>query len=614
MNILLVTLHVNDSAQAIPLAAGNLKAALPEAQRQHTKLIEFYPGQHIQQMCDQILSCAPDLVAFSLYVWNRSQLLKVAEHLKKLQQQLITVAGGPEASADSLRVLEEGQLDAVIRGEGEEAFSRLLTCIENQQDWEQVPGLVLPGSQAPLEEQACVPDLSKLVSPWLSGTLKPSMGGGILWEVARGCRFNCAFCFDAKGHNGVRPLPKARLKAELELFARHQISQIWVLDSTFNAPVERGKQLLRLLLATAPDIHYHIEAKADFLDQETAELLAQLHCSVQIGLQSADPEVLRPLHRNFKEAQMTNKLKILSEAGVTFGLDLIYGLPHDNHQGFMRSLDFALNQQPNQVDIFPLAVLPGTEIFNHQERFGVSAESKPPYSITSNQSYPASELLLSRKLAVATDIFYNRGRAVGFFLQLCQLVKMSPSQVLSLFSDWLTKQKDLPAKDIDCAESWWPADILPHQIGFCHSLLKHNQLSAYLNLIEDLIHYHYYCAEIVLAQSCEPQSPRGSQKSVRWQRNPHCYLHRFYHPLEDIETYGGEPLKKLTGLLSKEKEYVIFLRQKEDVIIEALNDDFARLLLQADGSKNLAELLRLHKHVHAEEIDFAIAQGLLIPA
>ena len=614
MNILIITQHVNASAQAIPLAGGNIQAALPESLQKSTKLIELYPDQQAQQICTLLLQDKPDIVAFSLYVWSRTLLLDVARQLKAQQPKLITIAGGPEASADSQRVIDEGDLDAVVRGEGEEAFNKLLISILNKQSWENIPGLICPGNQQQLPDQACYPDLDQLPSPWLTQKLPLSQGGGVLWEVARGCHFNCAFCFDAKGQKGVRPLPQKRLKAELELFHQKQVSQIWILDSTFNAPPERGKALLRLLLNTAPEIHYHIEAKADFLDQETAKLLAQLNCSVQIGLQSADPQVLKPLHRNIKASRMTKSLRLLSEAGVTFGLDLIYGLPNDNHQGFMRSLDFALAQQPNQVDIFPLAVLPGTEIYANLEKFGIRAETQPPYAIISNQSYPDAERILSRKLATATDIFYNRGRAVGFFLQLCQLVKMNPSQILSQFSIWLAEQKGLPAEAMNCAENWWPKDILPRQVQFCRTLLKQKRLSGCQNLLDDLIHYHYFCAEMVLAKSCCPAKLTTDRKKIRWQRNPHLYMHRFHHPLEEIESYGGEDIKKVAGLLSNEKEYVIFLRQQEEIIIEALNDDFARILLQADGNQTSSELRCQNKRIQPEEIDFAIEQGLLIPA
>ncbi|MCF6179603.1 MAG: ABC transporter substrate-binding protein, partial [Geopsychrobacter sp.] len=45
MKILIVSLHVRRSAQAVALAAGNLKAALPQELQQNTRLLDLYLDQ-----------------------------------------------------------------------------------------------------------------------------------------------------------------------------------------------------------------------------------------------------------------------------------------------------------------------------------------------------------------------------------------------------------------------------------------------------------------------------------------------------------------------------------------------------------------------------------------
>ncbi|WP_051689570.1 B12-binding domain-containing radical SAM protein [Pelobacter seleniigenes] len=617
MNILIVTLHVAPSAQAVALAAGCLKAALPHHLQKQTTLLDIFPGQPHEELCATLLAHNPEVIAFPLYVWNRAQILELSRRLKQERPQVFLFAGGPEAGADSFGVLREGALDGVIRGEGEHPFAELLSNLEANKPLTCSAFVSRAVSSAgPLPPAACS-DPAQLVSPWLSGQLELQEGCGVLWEVARGCHFNCAFCYDTKGRSGVCPLPFPRLRQELELFRRKRVSQIWVLDSTFNAPPERGKKLLRLLAEVAPEIHYHIEAKADFLDAETAELLTRLPCSVQIGLQSAQPEVLKPLRRKLDQEQMSRQLQLLTDAGVTFGLDLIYGLPGDNHQGFCNSLDFALNRQPNQVDIFPLAVLPGTELFASQQAFGIAGEMDPPYQLTANRSYPPADLAASRLLAAATDIFYNRGRAVGFFLQLCQAVQQSPAALLQSFADWLIRDRQLPLEQILAAETWWPTAILPLQLQFAADRLKHQQRGNCISIAIDLIHYHYLCAETVLADECCPielSGKRGNRGKLRWRRNPQLHIHQFNHALADIERHGALPLTKLAGKLKPAREYGIFLRQGGDFIIEALSDEFAEFLLAADGRQDMISFSRNFPAVSRDEVDFAIAQGLLIPA
>ncbi|MCK4621563.1 MAG: radical SAM protein [Desulfuromonadales bacterium] len=618
LSVLIPTLHVRRSVQAVALAAGNLKACLPPQLRRQTELLDLFPQQHTAELVEMVLARRPRLIAFPLYLWNRLQILQLCRELRKAQPNLLLIVGGPEASADAENVLLEGELDGVICGEGEESFGQLLQALAAGRTPVALPGFLPAGAKTarPVKPAVCR-DLSSLPSPWLEGILPLTEGCGVLWEVARGCRFNCAFCYDAKGHQGVRPFPLERLTVELELFVAKGVAQVWILDSTFNAPPERGKQLLRLLIEKAPQIHYHLEAKADFLDAETAELLAQLSCSVQIGLQSADPQVLKPLHRALRPGQMEQALKQLSMAGITYGLDLIYGLPDDNHVGFCRSLAFALQQQPNQVDIFPLAVLPGTELYQRQLEFGLKADPQPPYLIIENRSYPSEQLAASRKLAAATDIFYNRGRAVGFFLQVCAALKRTPAALLTDFANWLEGAAGISAEKMLTAEHWQPVEILPLQQKFVAEQLRKAGQKKLLRITEDLINYHFACAEMLLAGECHPAQklpPQRQYARQRWRLNPRVRLQKFTYDVEELGEWGGQPLATLAKQLAAEPAYVIFLRRQGEFVMESLQDDFAKMLLAAGGKKTGEQLIRgLTPEDGAEMLEFALNEGLLIP-
>ncbi len=621
MQIQIISQHVRPSAQAIPLAAGSIKAALPAQFRQTTTLTELYPGYEIEATATKLLNSNPALIAFSLYLWNRLDLLALAREIRLLRPEIILVAGGPEASADSRHVLVEGNLDAVICGEGEEVFAALIEDLHLGKKLKCRPGLLTADSPAfSVTSVACV-ELEQLPSPWLSGVLPLAPDCGVLWEVARGCQFNCAFCYDAKGHKGVRPLPFSRLRQELELFSQQGVGQVWVLDSSFNAPAQRGKQLLKLLLEVAPEIHYHIEAKSEYLDDETIELLSQFSCSVQIGLQSARQEVLKPLHRHLDHQKMTRQMEQLSFAGITFGLDLIYGLPGDNHQGFCASIDFALELQPNQVDIFPLSILPGTEIYANQDGFGIFGTRQPPYLQTENRSYSANDFEASRNLAAAADIFYNRGRAVGFFRQLTTTLNLKPHQLLDRFYLWMKEVRKVPREQILAADCWQPEQILPLQIAFCHSLSEEKQQNLKLQtLIEDLIHFNYCCAEILLAGECLPGMISRTQRRNPNQRfilSPQVQLCRFHFDLEELAELADFRLDKLVRQLTRHEGYGIFLQQGGKLVMETLDDQFAGVLNRADcrEGKTLSELTaRLDKTRAKEMVEFALNQGLLICA
>lgn len=78
------------------------------------------------------------------------------------------------------------------------------------------------------------------------------------------------------------------MEAELRHFVAQQVSQVVVLDLTFNQDVTRAKAILRLIARIAPQIHFHFEVRAEFIDAEMARLFAGIIRSLQIGLQSAE--------------------------------------------------------------------------------------------------------------------------------------------------------------------------------------------------------------------------------------------------------------------------------------------------------------------------------------
>ncbi len=621
MNIVLPTLHVRRSAQAVPLAAACLAASLPQELRRDARLVDLFPEQSQQAMADAVLASAPDLVAFPTYVWNRDQVASLTRRLRQARPALFMVAGGPEATADPEGLLREGELDAVIRGEGEATFRELVRRLAEGGEPREVAGVTRRTAEGLVNEpdRSAVDELDALPSPWLSGVLTPEAGSGVLWETSRGCPFGCDFCFDARGSRGVRHLGEERLEAELALFVRAGVAQVWVLDSTFNFPPVRGKRLLRLIAERAPHIHFHFEAKADFLDRETARLLSRLSCSVQIGLQSARPEVLRNIHRTLDPAAFCSKVHLLSAEGVTFGLDVIYGLPGDDHQGFRQSLDTALAMAPNHLEMFPLAVLPGTPLHRQRQRFGLRAQDHPPYEIIESASYPAADLALSRRLAAAVDLFYNTGRAVGFFSALQKATGQSPVAFLEGFVEWALARPELEEKRFLNTEAWGPKEVLPLQEQYVTHLLRKQGREDLVACALDLMRYHYHHAEALLGPETLPAQPETLRNRDLWnielKTSPSLQLVPFTYEILDLLEMGEVDLQQMASLFRPVGSVALFLRRGDQVYCESLEEGFLRLLNGCRKARTPKEIFggSISAREGAEIVEFAVAEGFLVP-
>lgn len=430
MKLVLVAIHVEPSPRAVPLGPAMLASALKGklGGAIQTRIVDAFVGEPAAACAARILASDPDLVGFSMYVWNRSLALETAACLKAEKPDLIVFAGGAEATADAEGVLADPAVDFVLPGEGEEliveAMRRLLQG-------------ATPASIADWAKPAPVKDLADLSSPFLDGTLRPEDYGGALWELSRGCPFTCDFCFEARGTAGIRRIPLARVEAELELFQARGIREIFVLDPTFNYHKAQAKRVLRLMAEKAPGIHFFFEVRSEFIDEEMAGLFAALRCTLQIGLQSAHDDVLRHISRTFDPGDFEAKILLLHQAGVPYGFDLIYGLPGDSLDGFRESVDFAMSLVPNHLDVFRLSVLPGTRLAETAAGLGLAHEAQNPYQVLASPTFDSRDMAQAARIAQACDVLYNRGRAVPWFGMLTEALEAPPSAVFEAFATWL---------------------------------------------------------------------------------------------------------------------------------------------------------------------------------
>ena len=465
IQVVFATILAETSPQALPLGTAcvvssvrnaklkNIKTSLCDISYDEVKELgkdapEFLAGQILDAA--EKSGCSMLVVSFSAFVWNVADCVRTAEIVKaKAKVPAVFVCGGPEitararvsafsqnkAGAHSRQFDDLGVFDYLIQGEGETVFIELLKKIESG-----VPGAGADTAKAAKKHPKLIvgttEDCAKLSSPWLDGTIDPVTYNGVLWELSRGCPYACSYCFESKGERRVRKFPMERLEKEIELFARKKVPQIFVLDPTFNADRERALKLLKLMAKKLPDAHYQFEVRAECMDKSLAEAFTQLSCSLQIGLQSANPQVLKNINRSFERKNFSRKIALLNDYGLVFGFDLIYGLPGDTLPSFKDSIDYALSLYPNHLELFRLSVLPGTALYEDAVKFGLKFDAKPPYHVQCSPTFSQSDLLKAEHLAFACNVFYSAGRAVTWFLSLLHPLKIKPSQFFADFAEW----------------------------------------------------------------------------------------------------------------------------------------------------------------------------------
>ena len=135
----------------------------------------------------------PDVVAFSCnYLANVPEIVDLAREIKRRRPAIYIVVGGHSASfiADELLDHADGDIDCVLKGEGEAGMPMLLAAIEAGDDPGSVAGAVTADGEGPppgfvhsLDDLTPARDLLRHRRKYFLGTLDPCA----TIEFSRGC-------------------------------------------------------------------------------------------------------------------------------------------------------------------------------------------------------------------------------------------------------------------------------------------------------------------------------------------------------------------------------------------------------------------------------------------
>jgi hypothetical protein len=238
--------------------------------------------------------------------------------------------------------------------------------------------LRLPPPRRPL------PNLTDISSPYLAGILDAADEQMMLLETIRGCIFKCKFCYYPKSYDDLYFLPEEKIVANLEHARRRGAREVVLLDPTLNQRRD-FPQFLRLLARENPgrQFTYFGELRAEGITDEVARLLHEANFTeVEIGLQSIDPLAMELMDRKNNLRAFERGARAMLDLGIRVKVDLIIGLPGDTVESVRRGLDYLHRSRLySEVQVFNLAILPGTAFRQEAAQLGLAFQDRPPYYV-----------------------------------------------------------------------------------------------------------------------------------------------------------------------------------------------------------------------------------------
>jgi len=392
-----------------------------------------------ENLLAQILALGPDVVAFSVYVWNRQLSLELAAALKVARPAVRLVLGGPEVSFENADFFDHCPVDALVCGEGEIPLRHLLHAWNAGLPPTAIAGLQLPGQSAVQVGQSQLENLDELPSPFAAG-LVDLRRGYVYYESSRGCPYSCSFCMSALDAR-VRSFSMARIKADLTLLMAAEVAQIKFVDRTFNYHGARSREIIRFILAHNRRSHFHFEMGGDLLDEETLALLETVPAGMfqfEIGVQTTQPTTLAIISRTTAMGKLYKNIKRLrSSANIHLHLDLIVGLPGEGAADIDASLTDVFALEPHHLQVELVKLLPGALLRGQAVARGMRYDPAPPYTVLATPLLSFAELENYRGIGRLIDLIHNSGRFAHFLSALAQIYSSPVEFYQALYPWWL---------------------------------------------------------------------------------------------------------------------------------------------------------------------------------
>lgn len=399
-------IHSNLAIYSLRACAGEYKSQI--------ELAEFTINNQKDYILEEIYKRKPDILCFSVYIWNLDYVESVAREFKKICPDTPVWVGGPEVSYEVEDFLtSHPEIDGVMIGEGEETFREVCGYYAGNRELDSIQGIAYRDNNGiRVTESRAIMDMSRI--PFCYDTMEDFSNRIIYYESSRGCPFSCSYCLSSVDKS-LRFRDTELVKKELLFFINQKVPQIKFVDRTFNCNHAHAMEIWRFIKEHDNGVtNFHFEISADLINEEELKLISDMRpglIQLEIGVQSTNEVTIKEIHRTMKLERLKEVVRaIQSGANVHEHLDLIAGLPYEDYDSFARSFDEIYELKPNQLQLGFLKVLKGSFMYEHAKEYGIIYHDRPPYEVLSTKWISFDDVLRIKKVEEMLEVYYNSGQ------------------------------------------------------------------------------------------------------------------------------------------------------------------------------------------------------------
>lgn len=429
-------IHSNPAVYSLKAYADKSLKQTDHQQALTIELAEYTINQPRQKVMADICKKKPAALFFSCYIWNISMVEELAQDIGKVMPQTDIWFGGPEVSFDAEETLQKlSAVKGVMRGEGEETFSRILRYYRSQGiSLEDINGITFRTSDGKIVRMPEAAPLQIDSVPFPYTDLKALEDRIVYYESSRGCPFRCSYCLSSVDKS-LRFRDMDRVKEEISFFMKQGVPQVKFIDRTFNCDGQRAREIWQFIRDNDNGItNFHFEIAGDLLTDEDVAVLRRIRAGqiqLEIGIQTTNGDTLRAIDRSMDFDKLSEAVRQIRAVGnIHIHLDLIAGLPFEDMASFRKSFDDVFALRPHQLQLGFLKVLKGSPMEKNSPAYGLKYTQSPPYEVLETRWMLYDEFMKLKQIEEMVEVYYNTGQ----FSHSLELLLQSFDSAFDLFA------------------------------------------------------------------------------------------------------------------------------------------------------------------------------------
>jgi radical SAM PhpK family P-methyltransferase len=331
---------------------------------------------------ENILSIA---IITTLYV-SELPIIEIIEFIRTYNRTAKIIVGGPFVSTrvrtmapEELEYLFEFTIGAdfyINSSQGEAALVNIINALKNNRPLHEINNIYYKTSTG-IQSTPVLRENNRLSENMVDWRLfADHVGEYVNVRTAISCPFACSFCGFPQHAGQYQTAGVEEIEKELKALDKIKtVKSLHFIDDTFNIPVQRFKDLLRMMIKNKFRFKWHSYFRCQFVDKEMVELLKESGCEgVFLGIESGNNQMLKNMNKNADTQKYLEGIELLNKYGiVTFG-NFIIGFPGETEQTVQDTVHFI---KKSGLDFFRTQLWycePITPIWKERDRYKLKGE------------------------------------------------------------------------------------------------------------------------------------------------------------------------------------------------------------------------------------------------